>query len=117
MITIIPILLILMMSSLFYTVRRASKVEINVEKHILIRIGVLIFSIALCFLSGYLMYGKDGTALVGMYAGAATVGIWLVYLLLEAILLFTVKQNRLAISSLILFVITGVLFVGSALLM
>jgi len=98
---IIPFGIILIYFLVRLTIKKAQlKVEVN--KHVGIRVGVLAIVIPLGFLILYLIEGRSGM-LGALYLNAYFVGAWLLYLVVETISLFVVKQNKLARANLVLF--------------
>ncbi len=91
---ILPILLIVMIFLVRYTIKKAQQ-NVNVIKHIRLRILILFAGIALLFLICYISWGGSGI-LAAIYTSACFTCLWLLYLLIEAICLIVVKQNALA---------------------
>lgn len=99
---LLPIPIIIFILLLVYAIKNA-KQKANFNKHVVVRIGVLLLSIALIFLIIYLTEGDRGL-LGSFYFSAYFIGVWLLYLLVEAICLFAVKQNKLGRINLIILV-------------
>lgn len=93
-----------MIFSLYISVKKAKK-TIDTEKHGKIRILVLIFAIPIIFLVLYLIDGRSGI-LGAFYLCYYFFGVWLVYLLIEAILFYIIKQNKLANVNMRMFVLS-----------
>lgn len=97
---LLPIPIILFIVLLVFSIKKAKqKVELN--KHVFIRLLVLLLSIGLIFLLCYIEEGKR-SVLGAMYFSAYFFAAWLLYLLVEAISLFVVKQNKPAKTNLII---------------
>jgi len=106
---LLPIPIILFILLLVYSIKKA-KQKANVNKHVIIRLGVLIAFIALTFLIVYLIEGRSGT-LGSFYICAYFSAVWILYLIVEAISLFVVKQNKLARTNLI--ILSFIVFLGA----
>ena len=100
---LIPVLIILFFFLIKLTIKKAQQ-KVNVNRHVGIRLGVLVIFIALAFLISYLIEGRRGI-LGAFYINAYFVGAWLFYLIVEAISLFVVKQPVLARSNLLILTI------------
>ena len=98
MLLILPVILFVVL--LVFSIKKV-KQQVNVNKHVLIRLGVLVGFIALTFLIVYLVEGRSGT-LGSFYISAYFLGAWLLYLIVEAISLFVIKVNVLARTDLII---------------
>lgn len=83
----------------------------NIIKHIGIRMAVLIVVVALIFLILYLLDERSGV-LAALYVSAYFFIAWLVYLIIETIILYLVKKNSLASANLTFLVII-IIFVAS----
>lgn len=88
---LLPLPVILFVVLLVFSIKKA-KQQVNVNKHVLIRLGVLVGFIALTFLIVYLVEGRSGT-LGSFYISAYFLGAWLLYLIVEAISLFLYKSE------------------------
>ena len=97
---LLPLPVILFVVLLVFSIKNA-KQQVNVNKHVLIRLGILVGFIALTFLIVYLIEGRSGT-LGSFYISAYFLGAWLLYLIVEAISLFVIKVNILARTNLII---------------
>lgn len=102
---LLPLPIILFVLLLVFSIKKA-KQEVNVNKHVLIRLGVLVGFIALTFLIVYLIEGRSGT-LGSFYISAYFIGAWILYLIVEAVSLFIIKVNILARTNLIILAIIG----------
>lgn len=100
---LLPLPIILFVVLLVFSIKKA-KQEVNVNKHVLIRLSVLVGFIALTFLIVYLIEGRSGT-LGSFYISAYFLGAWLLYLIVEAISLFVIKVNILARTNMIILAI------------
>jgi len=98
MLLILPVILFVVL--LVFSIKKV-KQQVNVNKHVLIRLGVLVGFIALTFLIVYLVEGRSGT-LGSFYISAYFLGAWLLYLIVEAISFFVIKVNILARTNLII---------------
>ncbi|RZK53009.1 MAG: hypothetical protein EOO87_13950 [Pedobacter sp.] len=98
MLLLLPIILFVVL--LVFSIKKA-KQQVNVNKHVLIRLSVLAGFIALTFLIVYLVEGRSGT-LGSFYISAYFLGAWLLYLIVEAISLFVIKVNVLARTNLVI---------------
>lgn len=101
---ILPFLFILFLFLIRFTIKKAQQ-NVNVNKHVVIRVSALMLLIALGYLILYLIEGRSA-ALGALFLAAYLTGAWLIYLLAEAISLFVVKQHALARSNLIIMAIT-----------
>ena len=97
---LLPLPVILFVVLLVFSIKKV-KQQVNVNKHVLIRLGVLVGFIALPFLIVYLVEGRSGT-LGSFYISAYFLGAWLLYLIVEAISFFVIKVNILARTNLII---------------
>jgi len=104
---LIPIPIILFILLLMFSLKKA-KQKVDVNKHIIIRLGVLIGFIALTFLIVYLIEGRSGT-LGSFYLSVYFMGAWILYLIVEAISLFVIKVNILARTNLIILAIIALI--------
>ena len=102
---IIPLIVILIIFLIYLTNKKA-KVKIDTTKHSVIRISVLIVAIPLIILILYITDGRNGM-LGAFYGSYYFFGVWLFYLLVESISLYVTKQNKLARTSLLLFIISA----------
>jgi len=97
---LLPLPIILFVVLLVFSIKKA-KQEVNVNKHVIVRLSVLVGFIALTFLIVYLIEGRSGT-LGSFYISAYFIGAWLLYLIVEAISFFVIKVNILARTNLII---------------
>ena len=98
MLLLLPIILFVVL--LVFSIKKA-KQQVNVNKHVLIRLSVLVGFIALTFLIVYLAEGRSAT-LGSFYISAYFIVAWLLYLIVEAISFFVIKVNILARTNLII---------------
>lgn len=97
---LLPLPIILFVVLLVFSIKKAKR-EVNVNKHVIVRLSVLVGFIALTFLIVYLIEGRSGT-LGSFYISAYFIGAWLLYLIVEAISFFVIKVNILARTNLII---------------
>lgn len=97
---LLPIPIIIFILLLVLSLKKA-KQKVEVNKQVFIRLLVLLLSIGLIFLLCYISEGRK-SVLGAMYFSAYFFAAWLLYLLVEAISLFAIKQNKLAKTNLII---------------
>ena len=101
---IIFILLTLVISyTVNFSIKKANTAE-TINRHNYLRILILIVGIPLIFLVLYLIDGRNmmlGSIVLSFYF----FGAWLLYLVIEAIIFYTLKHNRLANANLVLFIL------------
>lgn len=100
---LLPLPIILFVLLLVFSIKKA-KQKVDVNKHVIIRLGVLVVFIALTFLIVYLIEGRSGT-LGSVYISAYFTATWILYLIVETISLFIIKVNILARTNLIILAI------------
>ena len=96
-----------------FEIKKASEIsngenkKVNVQKHVLWRVGILVIGIPFLFLLLYLIEGGYGL-LGALYLSAFFFAAWTVVLIVEAIYLYFSKKNNLANANLlIIFVIAA----------
>lgn len=102
-----PLIIILLFFAIRFTIRKAQQ-KVDADKHILIRIGVLLIFIPLTFLVLHLVDDRNGI-LGAIFISAYFIGAWILYIIVEAISLFAVKQNKLARTNLIMLFIVALI--------
>jgi uncharacterized membrane protein len=114
---LLPIPIIIFVVFLIFSVNKAKK-GVDVTKHVTIRLSALFVNIGLIFFIVYLTEGNRGL-LGSFYFSAYFIGVWLLYLIVEAICLFVMKQNRLGkvnllMLALVVFILAFSVFVFSS---
>ncbi len=103
----LPLILIFIFVLLIRLTINNAKIKTDPRKHDIIRVSVLLVAIPLITLICYLI-DQDQGLLGAFYLSYYFTGVWLLYLLVEAISLYIAKQNELASTSLFLFFISAV---------
>lgn len=102
-----PAVIILLFFAIKSTIKKAQQ-KVDADKHAVIRIGVLVGFIGLTFLILHLADTKNGM-LGALFISAYFIGVWLLYLIIEAICFFVIKQNKLGRTNLIILEVVAVI--------
>lgn len=100
---LLPLPIILFVALLVFSIKKA-KQEVNLNRHVITRNGVLILFISLTFLILYLIDARNGM-LGALYISAYFSIAWILYLIVETISLFVIKRNILARTNLVILAI------------
>ncbi len=103
---IILLAIILIVYLIHLTIKKA-KINVNTTKHSIIRICALVVAIPLIILGCYLLDDSNNSMLGALYLTYGFFGVWLLYLLAETISLFILKHNKLAKTSLLIFIFSA----------